>query len=105
MRRHHRDANAAGRDERRIALHVIHGNNPGDPISLTRWAYESNCLLRYHGADGRIELAGRHIFIMHYPEYGHAMASTGNWDLVCCGHSHEAAVDRVANIKGVPRGS
>jgi len=37
---------------------------------------------------------------VHYPEYGYAMACTGDWDLVCCGHSHEAGTQRVANVKG-----
>ncbi|HXU50417.1 MAG TPA: metallophosphoesterase family protein [Casimicrobiaceae bacterium] len=83
-----------------LPLHVIHGNNLGDSMSLNRWAYESDGLLRYHGAEGRIELAERRVFIVHYPEYGHAMACTGDWDLVCCGHSHVAAVEQVANVKG-----
>ena len=37
---------------------------------------------------------------MHYPEYAYAMACTGDWDLVCCGHSHRAGIERVANVKG-----
>jgi len=28
------------------------------------------------------------------------MACTGNWDLVCCGHSHVAAVEQIATVKG-----
>lgn len=28
------------------------------------------------------------------------MACTGNWDLVCCGHSHQAGVERVVTVKG-----
>jgi len=83
-----------------LPLHVIHGNNLGDPVSLCRWARESDGRLTYHGADARIELGGRRIFVVHYPEYGYAMACTGDWDLVCCGHSHEARVDEVATVKG-----
>ena len=82
-----------------LPLHVIHGNNLGDPVSLSRWARESNGLLSYHGADARLDLAGRHIFVVHYPEYGYAMACTGDWDVVCCGHSHVAGVDQVPNVK------
>jgi predicted phosphodiesterase len=37
---------------------------------------------------------------VHYHDYGYAMACTGDWELVCCGHSHEARVDRVANVRG-----
>ena len=83
-----------------LPLHVIHGNNLGDPISLSRWARESGGQLHYHGPDARLELGGRKIFVVHYPEYGHAMACTGDWDLVCCGHSHEAGVKQVKNIRG-----
>lgn len=83
-----------------LPLHVIHGNNLGDPVSLSRWSRDSDGMLQYHGADARIELGGRRIFVVHYPEYGYAMACTGDWDLVCCGHSHQALVQRVVNVKG-----
>jgi len=83
-----------------LPLHVIHGNNLGDTVSLSRWANESGGLLRYHGADARLDLFGRRIFVVHYPEYGYAMACTGDWDLVCCGHSHVAGVERVADLSG-----
>jgi len=83
-----------------LPMHVIHGNNLGDPVSLARWARESNGRLQYHGADARLDLAGRRVFVVHYPEYGHAFACTGDWDLVCCGHSHQAEVRKVASVKG-----
>ena len=83
-----------------LPVHAIHGNNLGDPVSLNRWARESRGLLQYHGADARLNLGGQRIFVVHYPEYGYAMACTGDWDLVCCGHSHVAAVEDVANVKG-----
>ncbi len=82
-----------------LPLHVIHGNNLGDVVSLSRWARESNGRLQYHGADARLDLAGRRVFVVHYPDYAYGMACTGDWDLVCCGHSHNARVDRVANVK------
>ena len=82
-----------------LPMHVIHGNNLGDPISLARLARESGDQLRYHGADARLELGGQRVFVVHYPEYGYAMACTGDWDLVCCGHSHCAGVEGVANVK------
>jgi len=83
-----------------LPVHIIHGNNLGDPQSLHRWAAESKGQLRYHGADGRIELAGRRIILVHYDDYGYAMACTGHWDLVCCGHSHRAEVRRVPSVNG-----
>ena len=83
-----------------LPMHVIHGNNLGDPLSLSRWARESSGQLQYHGPDARLELGGRRIFVVHYPEYGYAMACTGDWDLVCCGHSHVAAIEEVRTVKG-----
>jgi putative phosphoesterase len=83
-----------------LPMHLIHGNNVGDPQALHFQMHNSGGLLRYHGADARLELGGRRIFVVHYPEYGHAMACTGDWDLVCCGHSHRAEVRRVTDVKG-----
>ena len=83
-----------------MQLHLIHGNNIGDQVSLARWVRERNGQFQYHGPDARLELGGRKIFVVHYPEYGYAMACTGEWDLVCWGHSHVAAVEQVANVKG-----
>jgi len=83
-----------------LTVHLIHGNNVGDSLALHQMSRASGGLVHYHGADARVELGGRRVFVVHYPEYGHAMACTGDWDVVCCGHSHVAAVDRVANVKG-----
>ncbi|MDA8110435.1 MAG: metallophosphoesterase family protein [Betaproteobacteria bacterium] len=83
-----------------LPVHLIHGNNFGDIQALHFQMGKSGGLLRYHGADARLELGARRIFVVHYPEYGHAMACTGDWDLVCCGHSHVAGIEQVANVKG-----
>ena len=83
-----------------LPLHLIHGNNLGDPVALNDLSRTSGGLVRYHGADARIELFERRIFVVHYPDYGYAMACTGDWELVCCGHWHRASVERVANVKG-----
>lgn len=83
-----------------LPVHLIHGNNVGDPQALHKLVLRSDGLLRYHGADARIELAGRRIFLVHYDDYGYAMACTGDWELVCCGHSHHAEVRSVAGVNG-----
>ncbi len=28
-----------------------------------------------------------------------AMATTGEWDLVCCGHDHRAEIDHILNVR------
>jgi len=83
-----------------LPMHVIHGNNLGDLIALAKTAYDSGGKLNYHGRDADIVLHNRRIFATHYPHYGQAMACTGDYDLVCCGHSHAASVISQVNVKG-----
>ena len=52
------------------------------------------------GMDAGLTLADKRIFLVHYPHYARAMAATGDWDLVCCGHSHKIQIEHLPNIKG-----
>jgi putative phosphoesterase len=83
-----------------LPVHVIHGNNTGDLYALTRLSHRPGGILRYHGMDAGIELGGRRIFLVHYPHYARAMAATGDWDLVCCGHSHKVSIEWLPNVHG-----
>ncbi len=60
-----------------LPVHVIHGNNTGDLYTLGRLASKPGGMIRYHGMDAALELAGRRIFLVHYPHYARAMAVTG----------------------------
>ena len=82
-----------------LPVHAIHGNNTGDLFMMHRVAHESNGQLHYYGQDAGIVLGGRNIFIVHYPHYARAMATTGDWDLVCCGHDHRAEIRNLPTIK------
>jgi uncharacterized protein len=83
-----------------LPVHVVHGNNLGDTMAITNLMAKSAGKLVYHGMDAVLELGGKRIFVTHYPHYGHGMACTGEYDLICCGHSHVAEVTHYANIKG-----
>lgn len=83
-----------------LPIHVIHGNNTGDLYHLSRLAHESKGLVTYHGQDASFTLAGKKIFLVHYPHYAKAMALTGDYDLVCNGHEHRARIEEITNIKG-----
>lgn len=83
-----------------LTVHVIHGNNTGDLYTLGRLAADPSSVIQYHGMDAGLLLGGRRIFLVHYPHYARAMAATGDWDLVCCGHSHNPAIERIPNIRG-----
>jgi len=83
-----------------LPVHVIHGNNTGDLYMMGRIASGTASAVRYYGQDAGIELAGRRIFLVHYPHYAVAMATTGDWDLVCCGHDHKADIRLIDNMTG-----
>ena len=83
-----------------LPVHVIHGNNAGDVYNMAKFAHESGSVVHYHGMDAALTLAGRRVFLVHFPHYAHAMACTGDWDLVCCGHDHQPEVREVRNLAG-----
>lgn len=83
-----------------LPVHVIHGNNAGDLYALTRMAHRPGSQVHYYGQDAGLTLGGRRIFLVHYPHYARAMACTGDWDLVCCGHDHVARIEDMPNIRG-----
>jgi putative phosphoesterase len=83
-----------------LPVHVIHGNNTGDLYTMALVASRPSSLVHYYGQDAGIKLAGRRIFMVHYPHYAEAMAKTGDWDLVCCGHDHVADIRSVGNLSG-----
>ena len=81
-----------------LPVHVIHGNNTGDMYSLSRLSHNEDSVVQYYGQDAGIELAGKNIFMVHYPHYAEAMGTTGDWDIVCCGHDHKASIRDIKNI-------
>ena len=83
-----------------IPIHAVHGNNIGDVAALYRMMASSNGLLTYHGQEAVLELGGRRIFVTHMPHHAQAFACTGDYDLVCHGHSHTAHVGQQADVKG-----
>ena len=83
-----------------LPVHVIHGNNVGDAYMMGRIASKAANRTIYYGQDAGIELGNRRIFLVHYPHYAEAMATTGDWDLVCCGHDHKVDVRAIDNIVG-----
>ena len=83
-----------------LPVHVIHGNNSGNLSVMTRIASEQTNRVHYYGHDAGFELAGKRIFLVHFPDYAESMSTTGDWDLVCCGHSHKAQVNEIRNNAG-----
>jgi putative phosphoesterase len=83
-----------------IPIHAVHGNNIGDVAAMYRMMEKTGGLFTYYGQEAMLSLGGREIFVTHMPHHGLAFACTGDYELVCHGHSHTAHVGTQANIKG-----
>lgn len=70
-------------------IHVVFGNNDGDPRLLTLKAIETGNV-QIHGQFASLELGGLRIVINHYPEIARPIAVSQQFDLVCYGHDHTA---------------
>ncbi|MHB1514732.1 MAG: metallophosphoesterase family protein [Acidiferrobacteraceae bacterium] len=83
-----------------LPVHVVEGNNGGDIFHLCALRTQTDGLIQFHGRDARLTLAGRRVFLVHFPHYAYGMACTGDWDLVCCGHDHRFESRRVPTVMG-----
>ncbi len=83
-----------------IPIHVIHGNNTGDLFTMGQVASRENSPIQFYGMDADITLNNTRIFMVHYPHYAEGMATTGKWDLVLYGHTHQYKITKITNIKG-----
>ena len=83
-----------------IPIHAVHGNNIGDVAALYRMMEKTGGLFTYHGQEAMLELGGRRILVTHMPHHGKAFACTGDYDLVCHGHSHAAHIGKQADVSG-----
>ncbi len=83
-----------------LPVHLVNGNNLGDPVALAKLCAGSRGLVTYHGSDAELTLGGRRVFVTHYPHYARGLACTGDYDIVFCGHSHRAEVTAERNVKG-----
>ncbi|MBN1485888.1 MAG: metallophosphoesterase [Chloroflexia bacterium] len=75
-------------------IHVVSGNNDGDPLLLSRVAQQYDQVI-LHGVYAEIELDGQRIALVHYPRLAEGLAATADYDLVCHGHDHQARQARV----------
>lgn len=84
-------------------IHVVFGNNDGDQFLLCQVAAPFKHV-RLHGAFAELVLDGRRVAVTHYPQIGKGLLHSGLYDLVCYGHSHEAAVTRKGDTVAINPG-
>jgi putative phosphoesterase len=75
-------------------VHVVFGNNDGDPLLLSQVAAKAGNVT-LHGFFAYLELGGRRVAVVHYPPLARDLAASGRHDLVCHGHNHQANVESV----------
>lgn len=68
---------------------AVFGNNDGERVVL---AEKFKAFGEVHPNLAEVELAGRRIAAMHYPELAEPIAAGGRFDLVIYGHTHEIDV-------------
>ena len=72
------------------SMYAVFGNNDGDRVLLTEKG-RGFCMFR----DGAmtLELGGRRIAVMHYPDVAESLHRSGDFDLVIYGHSHQVRME------------
>ena len=83
-----------------LPIHAVHGNNLGDIPALYRMMEKTKGQFIYYGQEAVLELGGRKLYVTHMPHHAQAFACTGDYDMVCHGHSHTAHTDLQINVKG-----
>lgn len=76
-----------------VPVHAVFGNTD-DRFLTTKVADKSN-LVTLHGELAELNLDGKKIAVTHFPEFGFALACTGNYDLVLHGHTHQQREEKV----------
>ena len=81
-------------------IHIVFGNNDADLFRITQKAFILNQnrapedQIRLHGEFFEGELGGKRIALNHFEQIGKALARSGQYDLVCYGHTHQFSVER-----------
>lgn len=75
-------------------IHVVWGNNDGDPRMILRVA-AGHAGVKIHGPFAELEIDNLRIAVIHYPEIARPLAASGRYDLVCYGHDHSAHESRI----------
>ncbi len=69
-------------------VHLIYGNNMGDPELLNMRIQERKDRVSFHGWIGELTYERIRISFIHDPRIAKRLARSGDYDLVCFGHTH-----------------
>ena len=77
-------------------IHIVEGNNDGDG-RLQQQVASGFRHVSLHGPYAELEIEGRRVALIHYPEPARRIAQSGVFDLVCYGHDHRHHRERVGD--------
>lgn len=80
-----------------ITVYCVFGNNDGDKGLLTRFAQESLGRIFLYAIIGELTAEECRIAFTHEWPVAEGLASTGKYDLVCFGHSHQHVLKHIGN--------
>jgi putative phosphoesterase len=69
-------------------IHIIAGNNPGDQFLMAQQIAKRAEKVRYHGLFGALRIDDMNTAWVHEPHLAKAIAKSGEFQLVCFGHTH-----------------
>jgi hypothetical protein len=77
-------------------VHIVWGNNDGDTYLIGKVAAEFPAI-SLHGELAEIVVGGLRTAVNHYPRIARGLALSGEYDLVCYGHDHLRAEERIGD--------
>lgn len=72
-------------------VHIVFGNNDADLFRITGLA-ATFPQIHLHGELAELNIDGRKIALNHFDNIAPHLADSGNFDLVCYGHNHQADI-------------
>lgn len=79
-------------------IHLIAGNNPGDQFLLAQQIAKRAERVKYHGLFGVLKIGGIDISWVHEPHLAKALVKSGEFQLVCFGHTHRWLHERTGDV-------
>ena len=70
-------------------IYLVIGNNDGDQLAVSRTIPQECPQIREYSRFISVDIDNTRIGAMHYPDHARAQATSGNFDIVLCGHTHQ----------------
>ncbi len=86
-------------DQAEIPVHGVFGNNDGDQYLLTKMSLTEFPNITLYGLMGELKFADFKVAFTHYRAVADGLAASGQFDLVCFGHSHEAFLGKTGKTE------